>query len=444
MPPKSHAFEGVSEAIEFIQSKLRERLAFTPPVVVTPLHAEEQQAFGFLVTSGDFSEELRLAPQPDKSMPYVIEHTRAEAAFRGLLASARGAMVIVDNHGKIVLANAQTESLFGYTPQELTGRGVDTLIPKRFHDQHHGHRGGFFGNPRARPMGTGLDLWAIRKDGTELPVEISLSPLETEQGVLAAAEIRDVTERKRFELELQETNEQLAAASQAKDRFLASMSHELRTPLNAVIGFTGTVLMGLSGPLTAEQRKQLETVKTNGKQLLAIINDLLDLAQIESGKVELTFEPVDGRTLLEEVVSGLRPVADAKGIDLQMTMAESSVTLNTDRRSLSQILINLANNAIKYTDEGSVRVELDTIQNGDGPVTRFTVVDTGLGIKEEDRVRLFAAFQQVEPSATQREEGTGLGLYISQKLAELIHGTLSFESQYGTGSRFVLELPRAA
>ena len=185
-------------------------------------------------------------------------------------------------------------------------------------------------------------------------------------------------------------------------------------------------------------------MKTNGKQLLAIINDLLDLAQIESGKVELTFEPVDGRALLEEVVSGLRPVADAKGIDLQMAMAEPDVTLNTDRRALSQILINLANNAIKYTTEGSVRVELDTIENGNGPATRFTVVDTGLGIKEEDRVRLFAAFQQVEPSATQREEGTGLGLYISQKLAELIDGTLSFESQYGTGSRFVLELPRAA
>ncbi len=436
MSPKSRACENVAEAMEFIKSELGPSATFIPPVTVTPLQSDDQQASGFLVTSGDFSG--------DEPVQHEMERVHTEQTFRRLLASARGAMVIVDGDGKIVLANAQTESLFGYTPEELTGRGVETLMPARYHARHAGHRDGFFRDPRARPMGTGLDLWAIRKDGTELPVEISISPIETEQGVLAAAEIRDVTERKRFELELQETNTQLAAASQAKDRFLASMSHELRTPLNAVIGFTGTILMGLSGPLTAEQRKQLETVKTNGKQLLTIINDLLDLAQIESGKVELTFEPVDGRALLEEVVSGLRPVADAKGIDLQMTMAEPAVTLNTDRRALSQILINLANNAIKYTDEGSVRVELDTSENGNGPVTRFTVVDTGLGIKEEDRVRLFAAFQQVEPSATQREEGTGLGLYISQKLAKLIDGTLSFESQYGTGSRFVLELPRAA
>ena len=440
MPRPSHAFDSISEAIEFIQHDLGQAAMPAPRVVVTPLRSDD--GYGYLLNSSDFREELRLSPKDDE---YLVEHTRAEDQFRtGLLASARGAMVIVDSDGKIVLANAQTESLLGYTPEELTGLGVETLIPARYHERHPGHLAQFFGNPRARPMGTGLDLWAIRKDGTELPVEISLSPLETEQGVLAAAEIRDVTERKRFELELQETNAQLAAASQAKDRFLASMSHELRTPLNAVIGFTGTILMGLSGPLTADQRKQLETVKTNGKQLLAIINDLLDLAQIESGKVDLTFEPVDCRALLEEVVSGLRPVAVAKGLDLQMVMANATVTLHTDRRALSQILINLANNAIKYTDEGSVTVELDSQENGAGAVTRFTVVDTGLGIREEDRVRLFTAFQQVEPSATRRHEGTGLGLYISQKLAELIGGTLNFESQYGAGSRFVLELTKAA
>jgi protein-histidine pros-kinase len=419
--------------MEFIESELGSPATFVPPVMVTPLQSDDEHASGFLVTSGDFSE--------DEQAQHEVERGHTEETFRRLLASARGAMVIVDVDGKIVLANAQTESLFGYTPEELTGRGVDTLMPARYHDVHPGHRDGFFRDPRARPMGTGLDLWAIRKDGTELPVEISISPIETEDGVLAAAEIRDVTERRRFEVELQETNTQLAAASQAKDRFLASMSHELRTPLNAVIGFTGTILMGLSGPLTADQRKQLETVKTNGKQLLAIINDLLDLAQIESGKVELTFEPVDCRALLEEVVSGLRPVADAKGIDLQVVIAEHTVTLQTDRRALSQILINLTNNAIKYTDEGSVRVELDECETDDGSMIRFTVVDTGLGIKEEDRVRLFTAFQQVEPSATRRTEGTGLGLYISQKLAELIHGTLGFESEYGAGSRFVLELP---
>ena len=437
MQQRSHAFENASEAIEFIQVMLPPSATLTAPVVVTPLHSDDEKDFGFLVTSGDVLDEVRISPEPNEAHSYVIEHRRGEEKFKELLDSSPDAMVIADADGKVVLVNAQAERLFGYTREELTGRSVETLTPPRFHDW----RVEFSEEPRV--IGDGLDLCAIRKDGTEFPVEVTLSPLETEAGMLATAAIRDITERKRFESELQEANARLAAASQAKDRFLASMSHELRTPLNAVIGFTGTILMGLSGPLTAEQRKQLEMVKTGGKQLLAIINDLLDLAQIESGEVELKFEPVDCRALLEEVVSGLRPVAEAKGIDLQMGMPVGTVTVLTDRRSLSQILINLSNNAIKYTDEGSVRVELETDENGGGPVTRFTVADTGMGIREEDRVRLFTAFQQVEPSATQRHEGTGLGLYISQKLAELIDGTLDFESQFGAGSRFVLELPKA-
>src|SRR5205814_1520271 len=197
-----------------------------------------------------------------------------------LLESAPDAMVIVDKAGTIVLVNSQTEKLFGYQREELLGQPVEILVPQRFRAQHPGHRRHYFSAPQPRGMGADLDLYGIRKSGEEFPVEISLSPLETEEGLLVSSSIRDVTDRRRVERDLQEKNIELERANQAKDRFLASMSHELRTPLNAIIGFTGTLLMKLAGPLTSDQESQLQTVRGSAKHLLSLINDLLDLAKI--------------------------------------------------------------------------------------------------------------------------------------------------------------------
>ena len=163
-----------------------------------------------------------------------------------------------------------------------------------------------------------MELATLHKDGTEIPVEISLSALETPGGRLTMAAVRDITDRKRIERQLREQNVELERASQAKDNFLASMSHELRTPLNAIIGFTGTMLMRLPGPLNAEQEHQLRLVQTSGKHLLSIINDLLDLAKIESGRVQIALEPVDCRRVAEEVVQSLQPLADGKGLTLRI------------------------------------------------------------------------------------------------------------------------------
>jgi PAS domain S-box-containing protein len=402
---------------------------FTARIVMTPRRGKDEQPIGFVMMGSDITEEVRLA----------AELARSQAYTRAVLESAPDAMVIVNADGEIQLANAATEKLFGYKRDELLGRHAEMLIPNRHRDRHPGNPAAFFSEPFVREMDSGLELTGRRKDGVEVPIQISLSPFQTEEG-LATATIRDVTERTRFEQDLRDVNERLERADRAKDRFLANMSHELRTPLNAILGFTGVLLMGLSGELNEKQTKQLRTVESGGRHLLSLINDLLDLARIESGKVELSLEAIDCQELLEEVAVGLRPLADERGLELAVVAPSERLVVHSDRRALSQILINLANNAIKFTDAGSVRLHLSRDTEDGAAVTKLTVVDTGRGIKPGDQAHLFTAFEQIASAVAQPYEGTGLGLYICLKLATLIGAAIKFESEFGSGSSFTLEL----
>ena len=214
------------------------------------------------------------------------------------------------------------------------------------------------------------------------------------------------------------------------------MSHELRTPLNAIIGFTGTLLMKLAGPLTSDQENQLQTVRTSARHLLSLINDLLDLAKIESGKVVLNFEPVNCREVVNEVATALGPLAKAKGLRFEVVIPDDDVVVPADRRALSQIMINLTNNAIKFTERGFVRIELSHPNDH----VELSVVDSGVGISETDQSKLFQPFEQVHGSAKRTFEGTGLGLHLSQKLASLLGGRIVCRSTFGHGSRFTLAL----
>jgi two-component system sensor histidine kinase/response regulator len=235
-------------------------------------------------------------------------------------------------------------------------------------------------------------------------------------------------------------NLELAEASRMKSAFIANMSHELRTPLNAIIGFTGALLMKLPGPLTQDQEKQLTTIRSSARHLLSLINDILDVAKIEAGKVTLSVETVQCQDLVREISETLRPLATQKGLALEVALAPEPISLDTDRRALTQILINLANNAIKFTERGMVRITLSQRHDPDGITTEFAVTDSGAGIRAEDQSKLFQAFSQLDSTSTRHAEGAGLGLYLCQNLANLLGGSLFFSSDFGKGSVFTLAM----
>jgi signal transduction histidine kinase/PAS domain-containing protein len=265
--------------------------------------------------------------------------------------------------------------------------------------------------------------------------------------------LQDVAERAGLAIEnarlfaaAEQARAEAERANRAKSEFLTTMSHELRTPLNAILGFTGTMLMQLPGPLTADQEVQLKTVQRNGKHLLALINDLLDLAKIESGKLELHLEILVVQDVVAQVWQSLLPLAEQKGLSCELDIASEPIRFLSDARALGQILINLLSNAIKFTDLGGVRmqVELQRGAGGNEETLMIRVADTGIGIKFEDQARLFSEFGRINSPEVRAREGTGLGLHLVQRLVGLLNGAVSLESSYGQGSVFTLVFQQPA
>lgn len=502
------------------------------------------------------------------SRPFVRlgDRKQSDEIYKRLLDAAPDAVIVVDESGSIVLANIQTERLFGYHRDDLVGEKVEILIPDRFRGSHVGHRSRFFAAPKVRPMGSGLDLFGRKRDGTEFPLEISLSPLPTEEGLLISASIRDVTDRKQNELKIRRIQEHLLsavesiqgafaifdaedhlvlcntsyrrmfgrempednvghsfeelldgalarnffditrttevecrsrflahhrdpssaidvrgsngksfrivehrtaeagtvmtiwnvtedvqheeelrraraaaeAASSAKSEFLASMSHELRTPLNAILGFAQLLRRDKKIPLSERHRERIDHVLKGGDHLLRLIDDVLDLSRIEAGRVSVSLESIDIAEVLAEVKTTLDPMASRAEIELVVAPVPSDFPRGVaDRTRFKQILMNFGSNAIKYGRKGGSATLLTVTQDS---AVRVTVADDGMGIPEDKQDKIFQPFHRAGQE-TGPIEGTGIGLTISKRLAELMEASVGFRSAEGEGSEFWIEIP---
>jgi PAS domain S-box-containing protein len=365
----------------------------------------------------------------------ISERKRAEDNFHGLLESAPDAMVIVDDGGLITLVNRQTELLFGYRREELLAEPAELLVPERFRDRHPHQRAQYFIDPKARPVGVGLQLYALRKDGTEFPVEISLSPLKTASGTTVSAAIRDVTERRRAE-ELQhalateqEAAEHLRELNRLKDEFLGTVSHELRTPLT-VIAALSEVLEG--SPDRSDRADLLSRISRNASDMGAMIEQLLDYARLEAGKVALEITSLPLRAAVLQCIDRA-PGVSTRPIALEVP---DGLQVQADQRWFERILVNLLTNAAKFSSDGSpIRVTATSV---DG-VGTIAVEDEGIGIPLEEQERVFERFHQVAMVAG--KGGTGIGLSVVRRYVELLGGQVWVESTPGQGSRFLFTLP---
>ena len=395
-----------------LQGMRKDGKTFDAEIALTPIETEQ----GMLVSSA-----IRDVGEKETSEPY----------FRNLLESAPDAMIIVDEDGKISVVNEQAEKMFGYSREQMVGESIEFLLPSRVREAHIEHRNAYTESPSLRPMGLGMELQGCRSDGSEFPVEISLSPVTTGSGSFVSSVIRDVTKRKKMEREIIAARQAAERANKANSAFLAAASHDLRQPVQALSLLNGALRRTVKDPLALEMVESQEhslTAMTN------LLNSLLDISRLDAGAVRPEIEDFSIQRLVDRLSAEFSRQAIHKGLKFD---AESCNTvIRTDPNLIGEIIQNFVSNAIRYTDKGNVHLGCEEI----GDKLRVKVTDTGIGIDQDQLEEIFTEFHQCKTPGS-NTEGFGLGLAIVRRLADLLGHEVTVDSSPGEGSCFCIAMP---
>ncbi|MCS6285840.1 MAG: PAS domain-containing sensor histidine kinase [Nitrospira sp.] len=393
---------------------------------------------------------------------------QSDEQFRLVVEAAPYGILMVNPAGRITMVNPQCEVIFGFTQTELIGQSVDILLPPAYRDAHGRHLLAFFANPVRKQMGGLRDLPGLRKNGSPVPVEIGLTPIQTAAGLHTLATVIDVSVRKANEAELlrlqhhlreevdartkelQLAKDAAESANAAKSIFLANMSHELRTPLHAILSFSSLAAERLEQRDTAKVHHYLGRLHDSGKNLLALLNDILDLSKLESGRMVYTRTSIHLAALAQAVATDLDPLLKAKHLTFTLQPPQIDTFVHGDELRLAQVVRNLLSNAVKFTREGSeisLSFSAATLSVQDGsptgasaPAVALTITDQGIGFPPEEAEIIFDKFVQSSKSRN-TAGGTGLGLAICKEIITAHHGHIRAENRPGGGASFTIVLP---
>ncbi len=364
---------------------------------------------------------------------------KSEGRLKAILENVVDGIITIDEHGSVQSFNSAAERIFGYSVDEVMGKNIKQLMPEPYQSEHDQLIQNYLQTGNAKIIGIGREVIGLRKDGSQFPLELAVSAMWIRETLLFSGIVRDITARKRSEDQLLQAKEEAEQANHAKSEFLSRMSHELRTPMNSVLGFAQLLKGDTKNPLADYQIENVDRIYSAGKHLLRIINEVLDLARIEAGLINLTIKTVDIVGILNEVISTFRPLTEEGGISLEWESGhDQNCYVRADSGCLRQVLLNLVSNAIKFNKPGgSVKLSFADEKNRK---IRINVKDTGPGVAPENIDKLFEPFDRLDANHT-AIEGTGIGLTISKQLIENMGGAIGVNSVVGKGSCFYVELP---